>query len=71
MPIAYGLVNICKTTAPSEKTRPHTQVFSLSQDEGEGTADSSMGFQGTIKVSEAQQCSLCSAENEVHYMLLK
>lgn len=65
MPIAYGLVNIHKGCTASEKTRPQSQVFSLSQD---SSGDGGMGIQGTCKpgkASEVEHCSLCSAGNEV------
>ena len=70
MPIAYGLVDIQKTTS-SEKTRPRSQVASLGRNV-HGTDVASMGFQGNNShedTSEERQCSLCSSDNEVGFFM--
>ena len=68
MPIAYGLIDIQKTTT-SEKTRPHSQIPSLGRNvAGTGPDVASMGFQGKNShgdSSEEHQCSICSTDNEV------
>lgn len=70
MPIAYGLVDIQKAKT-SEKTRPHSQVASLSRNVHETGADvASTGLHGKNShgdTSEDHQCSLCFTNNEVSF----
>lgn len=69
MPIAYGLVDIQKTTT-SEKTRPRSQAASHARNlhVHDRTDAASMGFQGNNgrgETSQEHHCSLCYSNNEV------
>ena len=68
MPIAYGLVDIQKTTN-SEKTQPRSQVISHDRNAHvHGTDLANIGFQGNNSCGETsreRQCSLCHNNNEV------
>lgn len=72
MPIAYGLVNICKATSVSnEKTRPHSQALTQSQDEN--AVNNDVEVQAAFSIGgesvELQSCSLCSSEEKVWCIL--
>jgi hypothetical protein len=68
MLIAYGLVDIQKTTT-SEKTRPRSQVISRDRNARvHGTDVVNIGFQGNSSCGETpkeRQCSLCYSNSEV------
>ena len=71
MPIAYGLVNISKSTTStgSVKTGPHSQAFTMSQSEGgalAATSDVEILGTATQKVTfQHHRCSLCGHKEEV------